>query len=157
NRLAQVLLSRMEPQVDSQIAAPAETRTTNLHRAKIAPRECGWKGGDSGEWAGQKAFLAKENRSHLTPPPSRKATGLIRPGFCVGQCFLRQSSVNFICREGFRGKIAKPLTGLIVTRVIGVLECLEKLCKSVRPSTVFGRTTSFTRHACQTFPLQRCP
>ena len=37
---------------------------------------------------------------------------------------------------------------LIVTRVIGVLECLEKLCKSLRPSTVFGRTTSFTRHAC---------
>jgi hypothetical protein len=58
-----------------------------------------------------------------------------------------QSSVNFICREGFRHKIAKPLTGLIVTRVIGVLECLEKLCKTLRPSTVFGRTTSFTRHA----------
>ncbi len=35
-----------------------------------------------------------------------------------------------------------------MTRVIGVLECLEKLCKSLRPSTVFGRTTSFTRHAC---------
>jgi hypothetical protein len=29
---------------------------------------------------------------------------------------------------------AKPLTGLIVTRMIGVLECLEKLCKSLRPS-----------------------
>ena len=38
--------------------------------------------------------------------------------------------------------------GLIVTRVIGVLECLEKLCKSLRPSTIFGRTTSFTRYAC---------
>ncbi len=36
-----------------------------------------------------------------------------------------------------------------MTRVIGVLECLEKLCKSLRPSTVFGRTTSFTRHACR--------
>ena len=35
-----------------------------------------------------------------------------------------------------------------MTRVIGVLECLEKLCKSLRPSTVFRRTTSFTRHAC---------
>ena len=34
-----------------------------------------------------------------------------------------------------------------MTQVIGVLECLEKLCKSLRPSTVFGRTTSFTRHA----------
>ena len=59
-----------------------------------------------------------------------------------------QSSVNFLCRKGFGDKITKPLTGLIVTRVIGVLECLEKLCKSLRPSTVFGRTTSFTRHAC---------
>ena len=35
-----------------------------------------------------------------------------------------------------------------MTRVIGVLECLEKLCESLRASTVFGRTTSFTRHAC---------
>ena len=35
-----------------------------------------------------------------------------------------------------------------MTRVTGVLECLEKLCKSLRPSTVFGRTTSFTRYAC---------
>jgi hypothetical protein len=34
-----------------------------------------------------------------------------------------------------------------VTQVIGVLECLEKLCKSLRPSTVFGWTTSFTRYA----------
>ena len=35
-----------------------------------------------------------------------------------------------------------------MTRVIGVLECLEKLCKSLRPSAVFGRTTSFTGDAC---------
>ena len=37
-------------------------------------------------------------------------------------------------------------TCLIVTRVIGVLECFEKLCKSLRPTTVFGWTTSFARH-----------
>jgi hypothetical protein len=37
----------METEVDNQVAAPAATRTPNLHRAKqIAPRECGWKGGD---------------------------------------------------------------------------------------------------------------
>ena len=35
-----------------------------------------------------------------------------------------------------------------MTRVIGVPECLEKVCKSLRPSTVFGRTTSLTRYAC---------
>jgi hypothetical protein len=38
----------METEVENQVAAPAETRTPNLHRAKpkIAHRECGWKGGD---------------------------------------------------------------------------------------------------------------
>jgi hypothetical protein len=46
--------------------------------------------------------------------------------------------------EGFRDKIAKPLIGLIVIGVLGVLGCLEKLCKSLRPPTVFGWTTSFT-------------
>jgi len=34
-----------------------------------------------------------------------------------------------------------------VTRVSGVLECLEKFCKSLRSPTVFGWTTSLTRHA----------
>jgi hypothetical protein len=57
-----------------------------------------------------------------------------------------QSSIDFVYREGFRNKIAEPLTDFVVTRVIGVLECFEKLCKSLRPTTVFGWTTSFTRH-----------
>jgi hypothetical protein len=37
----------MEEEVANQVAAPAETRTPNLHRATNAHRECGWKGGDS--------------------------------------------------------------------------------------------------------------
>jgi hypothetical protein len=42
-------------EVDKQVAAPAETRTPNLHRAKqSAHLECGWKGGDSGDSAGKK-------------------------------------------------------------------------------------------------------
>jgi hypothetical protein len=42
----------MGEQVDNQVAAPAETRTPNLHRAKrIAPRECEWKHGGSGQRA----------------------------------------------------------------------------------------------------------
>src|SRR5208282_3161001 len=46
--------SRTEPQGAKQIAAPAEPRTPNMHRAKpIAPRECGWKHGDSGHSAGE--------------------------------------------------------------------------------------------------------
>jgi hypothetical protein len=37
----------MEAEVDNQVAAPAETRTPNWHRAnKSLNQECGWKGGD---------------------------------------------------------------------------------------------------------------
>ena len=39
-----------------------------------------------------------------------------------------------------------------MTRVTGVLERLDKLCKSLRPSTLFGRTTSF---ACHTHLLHK--
>ena len=34
--------------VDYQVAAPTEASTPNLHRAAIAHKECGWKGGDRG-------------------------------------------------------------------------------------------------------------
>jgi len=38
----------MEREVDNQVAAPAETRTPNWHRAhETLSKECGWKGGDS--------------------------------------------------------------------------------------------------------------
>ena len=38
----------MEGEVENQVAAPAATRTPNLHRAKQESliEECGWKGGD---------------------------------------------------------------------------------------------------------------
>ncbi len=39
-------LFEVEDKVAKQVAAPAETRTPNLHRATIAHQECGWKGGD---------------------------------------------------------------------------------------------------------------
>jgi hypothetical protein len=42
-------------EVENQVAAPAETRTPNWHRAnKSLNQECGWKGGDSGDSAGEK-------------------------------------------------------------------------------------------------------
>ena len=63
---------RAEPQGDNQMAAPAEPRTPNLHRAKIAPRECEWKHGDSGHSAGENLGLRK--KIHLTP------TGLLMEG-----------------------------------------------------------------------------
>jgi hypothetical protein len=46
----------MEREVDNQVAAPAETRTPNWHRAKTKSliEECGWKGGDSGNSEGEK-------------------------------------------------------------------------------------------------------
>jgi len=58
-----------------------------------------------------------------------------------------QSSVNFVCGEGFRNKITEPLTDVLVTGLIGVLKCFEKLSKSLRSPAVFGWTTSLTRDA----------
>src|SRR5260221_10369913 len=66
---------RAEPQGDNQMAAPAVTRTPNMHRAKrIAPRECGWKHGVSGHSAEEKHVQRKNKRIHLTP------TGLLMEG-----------------------------------------------------------------------------
>src|SRR5215468_1910076 len=49
------------------MAAPAETRTPNMHRAKpIAPRECGWKHGDSGYSAGETLVSQKPKPIDLT-------------------------------------------------------------------------------------------
>ena len=64
-------------EVDKQMAAPAETRTPNLHRAnQSAPiDECGWKGGDSGNSAENKPRDQQiPKRIPLTP------TGLLMEG-----------------------------------------------------------------------------
>ena len=46
-----------------------------MHRAKqIAPRECGWKHGDSGHSAGEENVLQKQTKIDLTP------TGLLMEG-----------------------------------------------------------------------------
>jgi len=55
-----------------------------------------------------------------------------------------QSSVDFVCRKEFRNKITEPLTDLLVTGMIGVPKCIEKLRKSFRSPTVFGWTTSLS-------------
>jgi len=63
-----------------QVAAPAVTRTPNLHRAKIAPQECGWKDGDNGDPDRKEENLAhktKNKRTDLTP------IGLLMEGFHV--------------------------------------------------------------------------
>jgi hypothetical protein len=90
--------ARAEPQGAKQIAAPAETRTPNVHRAKrIAPRECEWKHGDSGNSAGrekpcptkrQKNPLDSDRPSHgrrlhsLTP--SRRINRDSAPCYMIG-------------------------------------------------------------------------
>jgi hypothetical protein len=58
------------------MAAPAELRTpTCTERNEFAPRECGWKHGDSGEWARKKKLRdPHETRIPLTP------TGLLMEG-----------------------------------------------------------------------------
>jgi len=55
-----------------------------------------------------------------------------------------QSSVNFVCGEGFRNKITDPLPDVIVLRVSGVLKCFEEFRKTGRASAVLGRTISLS-------------
>src|SRR5579864_2553163 len=58
--------ARAEPQGAKQMAAPAEPRTPNVHRAKrVAPRECGWKHGDSGHSAGEQRCFTKPVKNQL--------------------------------------------------------------------------------------------
>src|SRR4029077_17147011 len=50
-------------EVDNQVAAPAETRTPNWHRAKQSlNEECGWKGGDSGDSVGEKTLSNEKTK-----------------------------------------------------------------------------------------------
>src|SRR5258705_13993622 len=61
----------MEREVDNQVAAPAETRTPNLHRANNRSlEECGWKGGDSGDSAERKSCLTNTNHRLDSDRPS---------------------------------------------------------------------------------------
>jgi hypothetical protein len=56
--------SQNEWEVDNQVAAPAETRTPNLHRARIAHQECGWKGSDSGPLGRRTNLVLREKRKN---------------------------------------------------------------------------------------------
>jgi hypothetical protein len=65
-------VNRDGAEVDNQVAAPAETRTPNLHRAKIAPRVRmeGWR-----QWRlGEEKIFQQKRRLDLTP------TGLLMEG-----------------------------------------------------------------------------
>ena len=80
---------RAEPQGAKQMAAPAETRTPNMHRAKrIAPRECGWKHGDSGHSAGEENLVqSKPNKNRLDSdrPSHGRRLHSLKPPIVHGQ------------------------------------------------------------------------
>src|SRR5271169_5501912 len=94
---------RAEPQGAKQMAAPAEPRTPNMHRAKrIAPRECGWKHGDSGHSAGrEKPCPTKKRKNRLDSDrpshgrPYRKRALFLRL-FSVSMSDIYRQSTPFI-------------------------------------------------------------
>jgi len=66
----------MELQVDKQVAAPAETRTPNLHRAKNrSSKSADGRVADSGSSAGKKPLSNEKTKEHtwLRPAFSWKA------------------------------------------------------------------------------------
>ena len=69
----------MGAEVDYQVAAPAEMRTPNLHRAKIAQEECGWKDGDRGGSARMQSKHRKkgENKKRKTSLQEGKRKSLL--------------------------------------------------------------------------------
>jgi hypothetical protein len=68
NGLAQ-LPSRDGREVENQVAAPAVTRTPNLHRAnKSLTEECGWKGGDSFGLGAKQELRKHQKKSERLPP-----------------------------------------------------------------------------------------
>jgi hypothetical protein len=84
----------MGAEVDYQVAAPAEMRTPNLHRAKIAQEECGWKDGDRGGSARMQSKHRKkgENKKRKTSLQEGKRkslltlTGLLMEGVRLAGC-----------------------------------------------------------------------
>src|ERR1700692_3499493 len=63
---------------DSQVAAPAELRTPNLHRANYrSTKECGWKDGDRGGPAQTEKTpdKKKENRLDTNRPSHGRTCG----------------------------------------------------------------------------------
>src|SRR5712692_7660088 len=65
----------MESKVDNQVAAPAETRTPNLHRAKIAHRRVRMEGRRQWQLGGREKLVQRKNKRTLLTP-----TGLLMEG-----------------------------------------------------------------------------
>src|SRR6266852_1614860 len=65
----------MESKVDNQVAATAETRTPNLHRAKIAHRRVRMEGWRQWQLGGREKLVQRKNKRTLLTP-----TGLLMEG-----------------------------------------------------------------------------
>ncbi len=86
----------MEQKVDNQVAAPAEMRTPNLHRANnrsLRVRMEGWR-----QWRqlGRRKNLVqrKNKRTHLTP------TGLLMEGVCTQNPVVSVNAISQQLRSG---------------------------------------------------------
>src|SRR5258708_38180924 len=93
---------------------PTETRTPNLHRAKIAPRECGWKDGDSGNSGREEDHVKqKTTRTYLTP------IGLLMEGDSAS---LRISFAKNRVNECYRDVSTEQSSAVIPVTMKSVLE-----------------------------------
>jgi hypothetical protein len=77
-------------EVDSQVAAPTETRTPTWHRANIAHKECEWKDGDRGGLADWEQTHGKKKRKWKCALTS---TGLLMEGLGLGLIAIIQLDV----------------------------------------------------------------
>jgi hypothetical protein len=76
----------MGAEVDYQVAAPAELRTPNLHRAKKSlNKECGWKDGDRGGLAQTQEPTGRKKRKEETERRKKHLTltGLLMEGLSL--------------------------------------------------------------------------
>src|SRR5215472_2380140 len=105
------------------MAAPAELRNAqHAPSDEIAPRECGWKHGDSGYSAGQE-LCRKEPRIHYEPRIPLTPTGLLM------EAHFTFNLVHAICRPVagvtaiFHQSCAAVLTRSILHFASDELEC----------------------------------
>src|SRR5258705_5121298 len=107
----------MEREVDNQVAAPAETRTPNLHRANNRSlEECGWKGGDSGDSAERKSCLTNTTTDG-TP------TGLLMEGVYTQNPVVAKWRYYDSCRPATRMESLSILRGTRAWIVVPRLGC----------------------------------
>src|SRR6201998_2252711 len=97
------------------MAAPAELRTPTLHRAKrFAPRECGWKHGDSGYSAEETFSLRQRTKTHYEPRIPLTPTGLLMEGRYAQNPLNEASKLGHVCRSRLSSQHDFP--GLVCLR-----------------------------------------